>query len=306
MKKNRLWSLEHGEILYRGLHRDEKLRNKADTPFDNTIAPYIIMLFCASVDGAVFYSLFSAISYDRPLMLGVQIAGFLFGFDVVPIYLGIHLRRLRQGLSRDHFIAWMAFSVCLVVCAMNVYLRIATIDELTPKAMHTSFLGTASVTEERSTTAAALTVFGIGIPVVTSMGSFFISYLTYDPLKIRRCREEALIAEKRDEIRRFEAILNDYAAETDFAQHLLDEDQGKYEEMRRMQRAMVLGYCDYARQRLKEHLGTPSANTILSQENCAQLLSRLDRELRCIEGTEPEAEEIIPVNRTANLRRMTL
>lgn len=308
-KAKTLWSLENGEILLKDLHRDTSVRYKADTPFDHSIAPYLVLLFCAAVDGAVFYSLFSAISYDRPLMLAVQVAGFLFGFDMVPIYIGIQLRRLRQGLNRDWFILWLALSVCIVSAAMNTGLRIATVDAMNPSAamMHTSFLGAAPAAEETADpTAIALTVFGIGIPLVTSMGSFFISYLTYDPLKTRCRREEELMEEKRDEIRRFEAIIGDYDAEPDFAQRMLTEDQGKYDAMQRYQRALVLGYCDYARQRLKEHLGNPTANNILSQEYCAQLLARLDRELACIENNEIETIETVPAARTAGLRRMTL
>lgn len=288
-KDHTLWQPEGGEILYRGLNRDSRLRYRADTPFDCGIAPYLVMLFCAAVDGAVFYSLFSAISYDSPLMLTVQIAGFLFGFDVVPIYIGIHLRRVRQGLSADRFPLWLALGVCIVVCAMNAGLRIATIDELEPKAnLYTSFLGTPQPEAEEgiSSTAAALTVFGIGIPMVTSAGSFFISYLTYDPLKVRRRRLEELIAQKRDEIRRFEAILADYDAESDFAARLVEDDLGKFEQMRQLQRAVVLGHCDYVRQRLKEHLANPTANNILSKENCAQLLARLDREMGMLEMEE--------------------
>lgn len=314
MKKNRnaIWAMDNGEILYRGFHRDNAKKYRADTPFDCGIAPYLIMIFCAAVDGAVFYSLFSAISYDRPLMLGVQIAGFLFGFDVVPIYIGIQLRRLRQGISRDWFILWMALSVCVVVCGMNIALRLSTMDQMSTGAMvQTSILGV-QVQETVKTadpTAAALTVFGIGIPMVTSVGSFFISYLTYDPLQIRKRRLEEMIGYKRDEIRRFEAVLSDYDAEADFALALMEADQGKFEQMQRMERAMVLGYCDYVRQRLKEQLANPTSNNILSQEICTQIMGRMDRELAGLDGIEEAVgmsmPEILSVNKTSNVRRIS-
>lgn len=308
-KARPLWHMENGEILCTDLHRDTARRYRADTPFDHPIAPYLILAFCASVDGAVFYSLFSAISYDRPLMLMVQIAGFLFGFDVVPIYIGIHLRRLRQGLSRDAFILWLALAACVTVCAMNIVLRAATMDSLNPApVLRSGFLGNGAAAPEEDDTAIALTVFGIGIPMVTSLGSFFISYLTYHPLQIRSRREEALITEKRDEIRRLEAILADYDAETDFADHLEADDRKQYEQMQRAQRALVLHYCDYARQRLKEHLGDPVSCNILSEETCSQLMARLTRELVALEEKPeiPAAKlpEILPVSRPANVRRV--
>lgn len=302
----KLWKMENGEILYEGLRRESRKKYKADTPFDCGIAPYLIMVFCAAVDGAVFYSLFSAISYDRPLMLGVQIAGFLFGFDVVPIYIGIQLRRLRQEISRDWFILWMALGVCAVVCAMNVALRLSTMEQMTAGAVvQTSILGVQvqETAKELDPTAAALTVFGIGIPMVTSVGSFFISYLTYDPLQIRKRRLEEMIAQKRDEIRRFEAVLSDYDAEADFARSLLEADEGKYEQIQRLHRAVVLGYCDYVRQRLKEALADPTSNNILSKEVCAQIMARMDRELASLDGAEEIINtEIVPM--AANVRRI--
>ena len=95
MKKenNKIWSMnKNGEIVNEHLHKNNLKRFKADTPFDNSIVPYLIMIFCATVDGFVFYSLFSRISYDSPVTLGVQISGFLFGFDVVPIFIGIQYK----------------------------------------------------------------------------------------------------------------------------------------------------------------------------------------------------------------------
>ena len=46
-----------------------------------------------------------------------------------------------------------------------------------------------------------------------------------------------------------------------------------------MHKAMVIGYCDYVRQCLKEHLGNPTSNNVLSESVCESILARLDREL---------------------------
>lgn len=291
-KKDALWTLSGGELLYKGLKKDTKVKYKADTPFDHTLVPYLILAFCATVDGAVFYSLFSAISYDSPLILMVQIAGFLFGFDVVPIYIGIHLRRLRQRMSRDWFILWLALASSVLVAGMNLVLRLTTMDQLSGSSvMAASFVGGFAVSHQDRSMIAGLTVFGIGIPLVTSIGSFFISYMTYDPMKIRRQREEERIAEKRDEIRRLEALLADYDSEIDFAEHLLAEDQGRYEAMKRCHRAVVLSACRYARRKLT-----------LDEGNSRELLAALDEELKTLE----EPERTMPtLNRGAYLRRMT-
>lgn len=281
----------NAEFVYQGLNGQMAKKYNADTPLDKSFVPYLIMVFCAVVDAAVFISLFKMISYDSPFMLGIEVAGFLFAFDVVPIYLGIQLRRLKQGLSKDRFILYLALVVCVLACVMNIALRVTTIDQMSPdlSSSSTSFYGT--VVEETTDsgidpTALALTIFGMGLPLLTSIGSFFISYLTYNPLKVRQRRQEEMLAEKNDEIRRLEAVLSEYDADKEFSEHLKEDDQGKFEEMKKMQRAVVIGYCDYVRQRLKEHLGNPTAINALSEETCIAILDRLDRELSVLDRAE--------------------
>ena len=53
-----------------------------------------------------------------------------------------------------------------------------------------------------------------------------------------------------------------------------------------MQRALVLSYADYVRQRLKEHLANPTAINALSEEICVAILERLDRELAALDKAE--------------------
>lgn len=291
-KANDLISIDrNGEFVYHGLNSHTSKKYRADTPLDKSFVPYLIMAFCAIVDASVFISLFKMISYDSPFMLGVQVAGCLFAFDVIPLYLGIQLRRIKQGLSKDRFIMWLALVVCVLACAMNVVLRLMTMEQMSPdmSSATTSCFGTVAQESQITgidATAVALTVFGIILPVLTSVGSFFISYLTYNPLKVRKRLEEEMLAEKKDEIRRFDAILTEYDADTEFAEHLVQDDEGKFEEMKKMQRAVVISYCDYVRQRLKEHLATPTAINALSEEICIAILSRLDQELAALEKAE--------------------
>ena len=281
----------NGEFVYHELNSHIGKKYKADTPLDKSFVPYLIMLFCAVVDASVFISLFKMISYDSPFMLGIEVAGFLFAFDVVPLYIGIQLRRLKQGISKDRFILWLALVVCVLACVMNVALRLTTIEQMSPdlSSASTSYFGT--VTEETTDssvdpTAIALTIFGIGLPMLTSIGSFFVSFLTYNPLKLRKRVAEEMLTEKNDEIRRLDAILSEYEADSEFAEHLREDDEGKFEEMKKMQRAVVINYCEYVRQRLKEHLANPTAINALSEETCVAILERLDRELAALDRTE--------------------
>lgn len=291
-KGNNLISIDrNGEFVYHGLNSHIARKYRADTPLDKAFVPYLIMVFCAVVDASVFISLFKMISYDSAFMLGVQVAGCLFAFDVVPLYLGIQLRRIKQGLSKDRFIMWLAVIVCVLACAMNIVLRLMTMEQMSPdlSSATTSYFGTVAQENQTAsidTTAIALTIFGIVLPVLTSAGSFFISYLTYNPLKTRKRLEEEMLGEKKDEIRRLEAILSEYDADTEFAEQLVQDDNGKFEEMKKLQRALVISYCDYVRQRLKEHLGNPAAINALSEETCVTILERLDRELAALDKAE--------------------
>lgn len=307
-KKNKeIYSVDKktGEIVNECLHHNNRKRFKADTPFDNNIVPYLIMIFCATVDGVVFYSLFSSISYDSPMMLGVQIAGFLFGFDVVPIFIGIQYKRLRQGITKDRFVLIMALVVCTLAFAMNIVIRIMTIDLISPATLSTATSYMGAVTRETTetgidATAISLVMFGIGIPVITSLGSCLISFITYNPLKIKKQRIAEMMEDTRDEIRRLDAILDDYDAEPNFAENLEVEDETKYQEMQMLHKALVVGYCDYVRERLKEQLGNPTSNNVLSESVCEIIFARLDKEIGLLstqagEDTQAVADHTLDV-----------
>ncbi len=281
----------NGEFVYEGLNDHVKKQYRADTPLDNPVVPYIIMLFCATVDAACFISLFKMISYDSMFMLGIQVAGFLFAFDVVPIYLGIQHRRIKQNLTKDRIVLYLALGVCATAFIINIILNVMTIELMNPdlSSAATNYFGTATeqvASESIDPSTIALAIFRIGCTVLTSVGSYFISYSTYDPIKTRKRTIDETIVEKKDEIRRMEALIDEYKADPDFAENLRDDDERKYEEMKNMHRALVINYCIYVRQRLKEHLANPTSTNALSEEDCIAILQRLDRELETLNQSE--------------------
>ena len=58
--------------------------------------------------------------------------------------------------------------------------------------------------------------------------------------------------------------------------------------MKKYQKALVLSYTDYVRQRLKEHIGDPTSTNVLSEETCVAILERLDKELAALDSLERE------------------
>ena len=293
-----IWSMHsNGEILYERMNQQTKKKYAPDSLFYYAVVTFLLMLLCGATDFYVFNSLFKTIAYDNETIRIFSIIGLLIGFDVIPVYIGVHAKRLRQGLSRDWFILFMALSITVIAVCLNIGLRISTIDEISPAS--SSGQESAFVTEKfhessqegmadsvsgeneqkADSTAVALTVFGCFLPVVTSVGSFCVSYLTYDPLMIRKQREEELINEKKEEIRRLEAIVLDYEADKDFEKNLRDYDDKMFRAMQKAQRAKAVFYCNYVKQRVREHLGDAASGNVLTADNNVKMLKQLCTEL---------------------------
>lgn len=288
---------KNGELIYNGLNAHIGKKYRPDTPMDKAIVPYLVMLINAVVDAAFFINLFKMISYDSPFLLCIQVTGFLFAFDVVPVFVGIQLKRIKQKICKDKFILYLAFGVCAIACLLNVFLRIATIDLIAPDASAaTSYFGSVAAdttTTKISSVAIALTAVGIVVPLTGSVGSFFISYITYNPLRVKERILEELIGSKRDEIRRFNADISEYDAGISFAEDLCRDDDGKFFETYKYDKALVIGYVDYVRDRLKEHLKNPASTNELSAETCSKILAHLNKEIAALDSSliEPPTEK---------------
>ena len=115
-------------------------------------------------------------------------------------------------------------------------------------------------------------------------------------------RLEKLIGSKKDDVRQITAIINEYKLNEGFAEDLIHDDDIKFEEMKRMHKAIVLGYCDYVRVRLEEHLANPVALSALSEESGEAILQRLQKELTALyaeydsDSVNKNAKEITPLN----------
>lgn len=277
----------NGEFIKNGLNNHIKKKYKPDTVFDKSFVPYLIMFLCAAIDITFFIDLFKWISYESVFIVAMEVAGMVFAFDVVPIYCGIQFRRVKQKISKDSFLLWLAIGVFVIASITNIILRVISMKVISGDASATSFFGTAVETNnDVSPETVALTIFASVVPFLTSIGSFLISYMCYSPLKIKKRNLEELLSEKSDEIRRVEAYIAEYDADLAFAEHLREDDYKKYLEMKNAHRAKIVTYCTYVRQRLQEHLADPTAINALSEENCAAILERLDTVLNAFEQSE--------------------
>lgn len=284
---------KQGELLNPSLLKDIREKYTPDSPFLQGAVPYVIMALCGIIDSCFFYSLFSMISYDRPLLLWVQIAGFVFGFDCLPVFAGIHYKKLKQGLTRDKFTFRLALIICALICAANIGLRAATVDILSPdlsESSQFSFADTEEVIVEEDTETDAVAwmvaITGMIVPIVTSVGSFYISNLCYDPLLYRKYQEERMIRRKEDQIRRLEAINQAYKTNQDLMQTMLKEDEQQYAAARAMTVGLLLEYHNYIRHQMTAYPGNFSSTNLESlpadKENLLQDLEQL-----CIRNNLP-------------------
>ena len=288
-----------GEFIYKNLNRHLASRYKPDTLFDRSFIPYLVLLFCAVADGAVFYNLFQMLSYDAVFFQIVQVGGLIFGFDAVPVYAAIQLRRLKDKLSHDWFIMWLAAAAFLLAFSVNTALRLiippeqgmsdpAQIEETLPGSAQNP-KAPAESNQEQEAHGLAMVLFGICMPAITSAGSFFISYNTYDPLKIMAGRLEKDIGLKKDEIRRMDAIIQDF----DNQDHRTEMDTQLYNAKKRSYRALAISGSKYAIQKIKEHLAQDAAAiSLLSRASCISLLNRLDRTVEALESENPIPEPV--------------
>lgn len=288
---NRLWKREsNGEIMDGTVNNILNEKHRPDNPLDRSFVPYLIMLFCMGVDLTIFLSLFKMISHDSPEMLAVQIGGFVICFDLVPVFLGIMLRRSKAGMSSSKLMMYLALAVFIGAAVVNLVLRLQTLDRIAPTPTPAADTGSLMVGEEPAAAVSigseeiAQTIFAVVVPILTSAGSFFISYTTFDPLKVMQKRYEKLLAIKRDELRRVQAILSEYNADSNYEETLRSEERVKYTQTSLEQRSRLAKYMVYARQKLIEALNDPASTSALSADDFQTLLEKVNSTLDAAKG----------------------
>lgn len=287
---NRLWKREsNGEITDCTVNNILNEKHRPDNPLDRSFVPYIIMLFCMGVDLTIFLSLFKMISYDSPIMLAVQVGGFLLCFDVTPVFLGITLRRSKARLSSSKLMMYLALAVFVGAAVVNLVLRIQTFDLIAPAPALTVDSGSLMVGTEAAASSVgskeiAQTIFAVVVPILTSAGSFFISYITFDPLKVLQKRYEKLLALKRDELRRVQAILSEYNSDSHYEETLCSEERVKYTQASLEQRSKLAKYMLYVRQQLIAALNDPASTSALSADDYQTLLEKVNSTLDAARG----------------------
>lgn len=276
-RRNRLlWTIDQQGQLHFPLH--DKLAKRtaaANTAWEHPVALLVVMLLCAALDFIMFKQLFAAILYDSVWIQRFSILGLLICFDVAPIYLGLFLKKRKQGYAVDSWILFGLAAAFLAAFVGNVLLRITMRDVVLPDLTQTS---TSVMGDVQSGVAAgsdralAYALFAAFLPFGTSLVSFGISYLTANPLgsHLRRLRQEE--AETQEALAQTDATIAEYDASADHLVLLAREEDERYCASKAAIAEQMLLHCDYVRERIKEHLADPAALNELSKPRREELM----------------------------------
>lgn len=267
-KHELLWERDsQGNLKFGAKKRVARERARPDTLWNHPAFLVVVILLCATVDFMCFKQLFDSFLMDAPAIRWTTIFGMLFAFDFVPIYLGLNYRKRRQGYNVSAGMLTVMALIFVLAFAVNVYLRIAFRDLVLPDLTQTStsVFGSVSTGTAGSSRALPYAIFASIVPLLTSIGSFAISFFMANPLRQEKLALDRERDELSDRIGQMDAVLQEYDADPEFEKRLTADDEEKYGAMQHTILEARETYRDYVRERIKEHLGDPVANNILAK-----------------------------------------
>ena len=322
-----------GGLHYSGLNRHAGLKFKSTSIFNNPVAPILIMLLCAASDAAMFINMFQKTSYNSTHMIVFQTIGLLLCFDVLPIYIGIVQSRKEQALmlqelypnacksaAHSRAATGMAFIICGLGVVLNTFIRIklagydpaaaADINVFDPTAAEAA--ASAASAAPADPAVVALTLFGILLPIVTSLTSYYVAKVTArNPLEVLACRQEKALNEKAEEVLQLEAQCEEYACVLRGTEQEREKNKVRFQASRAETIARANGYqeyvCQYFMKKLDE-MNQPdkaAAVSALSRKQIAELPDLIAHKLQVAVALEHSLaiplEEAVPPEVTAPL-----
>ena len=268
---NRMWTMRSdGNLDFSTKQTLTKLRSKPDTMWNHPLILVVVIAFCALVDFSNFKQLFDSFLFDRPIARITGIVAFLIAYDVLPIWIGIDLKKKYQGYKVNQRIINIMMGVFVLAFLANLGLRLVTKDMVLPVASDI-FSGTINGevrggdTGGNSSLATMYAIFGTIIPLITSLASGAISYVMANPLYKERMaleKQHNLITSR---IQELIATLEEYESNKDYFDRLSSDDNEKYEANKAMIEAHKQYLIDHTHERIEESQGNPTSTNILSK-----------------------------------------
>jgi hypothetical protein len=257
---------KQGELVF--TETDSRRHNyKSDSFFSSLPFQLFILAVCAATDFASFNQMFAITLYDSQAMRWLAVVGMLVAFEIIPIIAADTLKKRASGYKSSTPLAVILIAIFLCGVALNVYLRYTTRDAVFPNLdsyTRSMFGNGESAAGTANPNALPLALFFGLLPVFTSVVSFGCAYMLFNPLQKEKQNLEKSCALLAGEANRYSAIVKEYDADADFPKRIFDGDGAQRDAARARISWQAKYLKGYARERIKEHLGTPAAISELS------------------------------------------
>ena len=278
-KNTGIWTMNtKGNLLYSTEGDVLRHRYSPDSVFEHSNAGLVILFICAAVDFTLFYQMFSKILYDSPVLLVISIIAMIVGFDFGPVYLGMLWKRDKQGYNVDRLMICALAAIFVFAFVVNFAMRIAIRDIALPDLasdMSSIISGTARESA-KNPLAPVYSVFAATLPLITSVVSFVVSNVTYNPLLAEKKKLEEAMLDLDNDIMITKSTLTEYDADSNMLERMLIDDDNRYDSAIGAVYTIAKMYEDYVRERIKEEMGDAAASNVLSAPTGEAILQRLD------------------------------
>lgn len=221
--------------------------------------PILLMIFVILIDFCCYLSMFynTDISKNTGYEIFLISVGVAVAIDLLPVFLAQNLHR--QEVDRKKVL--MIFNIlCIVlaiifICTIYIY----RINNSSDNGEWNSTLKDSSMSEAIESFIYAL------IPIATSLFSFIVGYLTYNPIasKIFNKRKEVLF--KQEDVNELKAVIEEMKSDTDYYKFLTDKDDAMYEAACNMIDSIGYYYKSYVKTEIMKKLHSPADTTDLSK-----------------------------------------
>ncbi len=279
MSRNNLYNIDNqGNLRFSLRSSLNKEQAMPESKWEHGVIAVIIMFICAVPDFMSFLQVFNAIMSDSVLIRVTGIIAMLIGFDLAPILLGIVEKKRSQGLKSSKLARVVLIVAFITAFIWNTVLRIATRDIVLPNLSTNtiSILENTASTNNPNALAMYYALFAASMPVITSFVSFAASFIASNPVKQHLNKLIAEQIELEDKIVELEAILLEYDSDPMYWERMLEDDEQKYNATLDQIHEQAMYYCDYVRERIKEHLGDPASSNELSKNTRPKLIRMFD------------------------------
>ena len=284
---NMFWSVNPNSNICFVQRKDIiEVDNKPESFFLKPKVIIITLMLCAALDLCMFYQLFSAATNENPISRFIETFVAMAGFDIGPIFLGYFYRKYKDGYNINKIILSLPLIAFVVTFVFTAYFRYTLKDTILTGSTYT-MSGMSTITNNTNPAAFSYFIVGTFAPVVTSFISFFISYMTSNPLKTHKHKLESQIDLQKAKITQYKSILLEYEADQAFKSRIILDEKARFYTVVREAQDYGIYLCDYVREKIKEHLDDPKAINDLSKPACIKILQELEQTRNAVLTIQP-------------------